>query len=171
MVLLCCLFSFKANGQEISQGERDSIFITALRDELKRSLAGLEDAEAGKPFFISYSLLNGVMTNSEAVMGSLTESSSDDVGDWYLRLMMGSYDAMMKISLIPWPVRTRPSRIQIACPVEPDYWGIRKAFWWNTDNVFRSAVKNYKNKLRALKEFPLDEETEKLPDYTRAEPS
>jgi len=170
LALLCCLFSFKATGQEISQGERDSIFITAIRDELKRSLAGLEDAEAGKPFFISYSLLNGVMTNSEAVMGSLTKSSSDDAGDWYLRLMMGNYDCNDENFIDPLAGPERSSRIQIACPVEPDYWGIRKAFWWNTDNVFRSAVKNYKNKLRALKEFPLDEETEKISDYTRADP-
>jgi hypothetical protein len=167
--VLCCLFSFRTTGQEISQGERDSIFISALRDELTRSMAGLEDAEAGKPFFISYSLLNGVMTSSDAVLGSLTESVSVDVGDWYLRLMMGNYERNDENFVDPLANPDRPNRIQIACPVEPDYWGIRKAFWWNTDNVFRSAVKNYKNKLRALKEFPLDAETEKIPDYTKAD--
>ncbi|MBN2764414.1 MAG: hypothetical protein JXR41_15075 [Bacteroidales bacterium] len=169
ILLLCCLHFDFLYTQEIPQAERDSIFITALRDELKRSMEGLEDPEAGKPFFISYSLLNGVLTSSEAVLGALTESSSVDIGDWYLRLMMGSYARNDENFIDPLANPDIPGRIQIACPVEPDYWGIRKAFWWNTDNVFRSAVRNYKNKLGAIKEFPLDAETDNLADYTKAD--
>ena len=169
LLLLCCLYVNKAYGQEMSQVTRDSIFISALRDELKRSLTGLEDTETGKPFFISYSLLNGVLTGSEATLGALTESASLDVGDWYLRLMMGSYERNDENFIDPLAVPNGSNPVDIACPVEPDYWGIRKAFWWNTDKLFRSAAKNYKNKLQAIKEFPLDDETEKLPDYTRAE--
>jgi hypothetical protein len=169
LLLLCCLFTDKANSQEISQDARDSIFMSALRDELKRSMNGLEDSEAGKPFFISFSLLNGVMTSSEAVLGALTESTSTDVGDWYLRLMMGSYERNDENFVDPLANPEAQDQFQMACPVEPDYWNIRKAFWWNTDNVFRSAVKSYKNKLQAIKEYPLDAETGKIPDYTRAD--
>ncbi len=167
--LLCCLIVVRTNGQEISQSERDSIFMTALRDELRRNMEGLEDPEAGKPFFISYSLLNGIMTHSEAVMGALTGSSSVDIGDWYLRLMMGSYERNDENFVDPLASPERASLIQLPCPVESDYSSIRKAFWWNTDNVFRSATRNYITKLRALEEFPLDEESAKLPDYSRAD--
>ncbi|MBN1416042.1 MAG: hypothetical protein JW973_13150 [Bacteroidales bacterium] len=165
---LYCLDMYQIAAQEISQDKCDSIFMSALRDELLRSMEELEDDEAGKPFFISYSMLNGVMTSSEAVLGALTESTSMDIGDWYLRLMMGSYERNDENFVDPLSVSDAPNRLQIACPVEPDYWSIRKAFWWNTDNVFRSAVKNYKNKLQAIKEFPLDAETDTLPDYTKA---
>jgi len=157
-------------GQEITQAMRDSIFISALRDELIRSLNGLEDKETGKPFFISYCMLNGVLTSSQAMMGALTESSASDIGDWYLRLMMGSYERNDEKFVDPLNQQQNEYSVQIGCPIEPDYWDIRKAFWWNTDNVFRSAVKNYKNKLQAIKEYPLDTLTDKLPDYTRAEP-
>ncbi len=157
-------------GQEITQAMRDSIFISALRDELIRSLNGLEDKETGKPFFISYCMLNGVLTSSQAMMGALTESSASDIGDWYLRLMMGSYERNDENFVDPLNQQQNEYSVQIGCPIEPDYWDIRKAFWWNTDNVFRSAVKNYKNKLQAIKEYPLDTLTDKLPDYTRAEP-
>jgi hypothetical protein len=157
-------------GQEVNQAKRDSIFISALRDELMRSLNGLEDKETGKPFFISYCMLNGVLTSAQAMMGALTESSSSDIGDWYLRLMMGSYERNDENFVDPLSQQQNEYSVQIGCPIEPDYRGIRMAFWWNTDNVFRSAVRNYKNKLQAIKEYPLDPETDKLPDYTRAEP-
>jgi hypothetical protein len=160
---------FEVAGQSMSGATRDSIFISALRDELRRSMDSLKDAEMGKPCFLSYSLMNGTLTNSEAILGALTESASMEVGDWYLRLMMGSFERNDENFVDPMAGAASQNRIQMACPIEPDYWSIRKAFWWNTDNVFRSAVKSYKNKLQAIKEFPLDAETEKLPDYTETE--
>ncbi len=171
VLLLTSAYDYSTTkGQEITQSFRDSIFISALRDELTRSLSNLEDPEAGKPFFISYCMLNGVLTSVQAMMGALTESSDTEVGDWYLRLMMGSYERNDENFIDPLNQQQNEYSIQIGCPIEPDYWGIRKAFWWNTDNVFRSAVKNYKNKLQAIKEYPLDPETDKLPDYTKSEP-
>ena len=166
-LLLYCLFSFEAKGQEMQQSARDSIFMNALRDELSRSMNNLDDTGSGKPCFISYSLLNGVLMNSEAVLGALTGSSSVDVGDWYLRLMMGSYERNDENFVDPLAGPDGQNQFEMACPVEPDYWSIRKAFWWNTDNIFRSAVKSYKNKINAIREFPLDAETSTLPDYTR----
>jgi hypothetical protein len=167
-LLWCCLFSFEAKGQSVPQETRDSIFMSALRDELSRSMSNLVDTGSGKPCFISYSLLNGVLTNSEAVLGALTGSSSIDAGDWYLRLMMGSYERNDENFIDPLAGPDVQNQIEMVCPVEPDYWSIRKAFWWNTDNVFRSAAKSYKNKINAIREFPLDAETSTLPDYTRA---
>jgi hypothetical protein len=167
-LLLYCAFSFKTKGQEIQQSARDSIFMSALHDELRRSMENLEDTGSGKPCFISYSLLNGVLTNSEAVLGALTGSSSMDVGDWYLRLMMGSYDRNDENFIDPLAGPDGQNQFEMVCPVEPDYWSVRKAFWWNTDNIFRSAVKSYKNKISAIREFPLDAETSTLPDYTKA---
>ncbi len=170
MLFACAGYSSAMKGQEITQVMRDSIFISALRDELTRNLSSLEDPETGKPFFISYCMLNGVLTSAQAMMGALTESSASEIGDWYLRLMMGSYERNDENFIDPLSRQQDEYSVQIGCPIEPDYWGIRKAFWWNTDNVFRSAVKNYKNKLQAIKEYPLDPETDKLPDYTRSEP-
>jgi hypothetical protein len=170
LILLNVVIPCRTTGQELSQTLRDSIFISALSDELNRSIQKLEDKETGKPFFISYSMLNGIVISSNAVLGALTESASRTAGDWYLRLMMGNYERNDENFVDPFASPDVPNRIQIACPIEPDYWAIRKAFWWNTDNVFRSASRNYKTKLQALSEYPLDAETGKLPDYTKADP-
>jgi hypothetical protein len=167
-LLFCSLSFIGGQGQTIPQETRDTLFMSALRDELNRSMNNLDDTGSGKPCFISYSLLNGVLTNSEGVLGALTGSSSMEVGDWYLRLMMGSYERNDENFVDPLAGHDAQNQIEMACPVEPDYWSIRKAFWWNTDNVFRSALKNYTNKVNAIREFPLDAETSTLPDYTRA---
>jgi hypothetical protein len=84
--------------------------------------------------------------------------------------MMGSYERNDENYSDPLAGSDQPGQLQMACPIEPDYWGIRKAFWWNTDQTFRSAARSYRNKLQAISEFPLDDETAKLPDYTPAEP-
>ncbi len=161
---------FQTDGQDFTPDRTDSIFINALKDELHRNINRLEDEESGKPFFISYSLLNGKITESQATMGALTRSASEQISDWYIRLMMGDYDCNDENFRDPLEGLDNSNQIQIVCPIEPDYRGIRRAFWWNTHNVFLSASKVYRRKLQALKQCETDSTFEKLPDYTKTNP-
>jgi hypothetical protein len=170
LFIIILLPAFRITGQEFSSDRTDSIFINALKDELHRNISKLKDKESGKPFFISYSLLNGVITESQATLGALTRSASEQIGDWYIRLMMGDYQRNDENFRDLLEGQDDLNQIQIACPIEPDYWGVRKAFWWNTNNVFRSASKIYKRKLQAINECSIDSTFEKLPDYTKTNP-
>lgn len=149
---------------------KDSIITKALRDELTRNLNTLENKEAGKPFFISYSYLQGNITHASALLGSLLSSDEYPVTDWTMRLMMGSYNINDENFEDRYTQEDEKQEYQIKPPLEPDYWGLRRMFWWNTSNVFRSAAQNYKSKLAALKDKPIQSEEEKMPDYTRAAP-
>jgi hypothetical protein len=138
---------------------------------LYRNLNGLSDKEAGKPFFISYSYLDGMATQASAILGALYNSSQSKISGWNMRLMMGNYnltDENFEDNYSNGDVRTRS--IWRQPPLYPDYFGIRNTFWWNTSEVFRSAARNYKSKLAALKDKPITEAEEVLPDYTQAEP-
>lgn len=161
---------FQTGGQDFTPDRTDSIFINALKDELQRNITRLEDKESGKPFFISYSLLNGKITESQATLGALTRSASEQISDWYIRLMMGDYDCNDENFRDPLEGLENSNQIQVVCPIEPDYRGIRRAFWWNTHNVFLSASKIYRRKLQALKQCETDSTFEKLPDYIKTTP-
>ncbi len=164
-------FLFRAAGQEMKQDRVDSIILKALNDEMYRNLNELSDKEAGKPFFISYIYLDGEVTETSAILGALKYSNQYKTSSWSLRLLMGNYnindenfqDNYSSEQDENVPITRQP-------PIEPDYAAIRNTFWWNTSSVFLSAVRNYKSKLAALKDKPIAESEELLPDYTQAEP-
>ncbi|MFO7657320.1 MAG: metallopeptidase TldD-related protein [Bacteroidales bacterium] len=149
----------------------DSVIIRALKDELYRSINQLHDKETGNPFFISYTYLDGEVAEASALLGALNSSNKYSSTSWGIRLMMGDYDVndenfqdnFSREQTDNIPITRQP-------PIEPDYEGIRNTFWWNTGNVFQSAVRNYKSKLAALKDKPIAESHNLLPDFTRAEP-
>ena len=169
LLISCSVISLIA--QEKKQSETDSIIMRALRDELYRNLNKLVDKEAGKPFFISYSYLNGEITEASAKLGTLFSSDKYNTSDWGLRLMMGDYNINDENFQDNFSNdQENFARIRKEPPIEPDYRGIRNIFWWNSDIVFRSAAKNYKSKLAALKDKPITSEDKQLPDYTKADP-
>jgi predicted Zn-dependent protease len=45
-----------------------------------------------------------------------------------------------------------PSAMEVALPVDDDYWGIRRSFWASTDNVYRSAARHFEKNKQTLKE-------------------
>ncbi|HEX2933760.1 MAG TPA: metallopeptidase TldD-related protein [Bacteroidales bacterium] len=169
-ILLLFSLTQTANSQSYNDMPKDSIVIKALRDELYRNLNRLESKDAGKPFFISYSYLQGKVVQASALLGSLISSDEYPVTDWTLRLMMGNYNINDENFEDRYTQQDEKQEYQVKPPLEPDYWGLRRMFWWNTSNVFRSAAQNYKSKLAALKDKPIRSEEEKMPDYTQATP-
>jgi hypothetical protein len=159
-----------ALSQDYSAMPKDSIVVKALRDELYRNLSMLESKDAGKPFFISYTYSDGQVTEASALLGALLSSGNYPVSDWNLRLMMGNYNINDENFEDRYSQESETQEIRIKPPIEPDYWNIRKMFWWNTGNIFRSASQNYKNKLAALKDKPIQSEDEKMPDYQQSNP-
>lgn len=169
ILFLFCLTQ-PAISQDYNNMPHDSIIVKALRDEIYRNLNKLESKDAGKPFFISYSYLKGSVTQASALLGAVLSSDEYPVTDWTLRLMMGNYNINDENFEDRYTQQDEKQEYQISAPMEADYWGIRKMYWWNTSNVFRSAAQNYKNKLAALKDKPIQSEEEKMPDYTQAAP-
>ncbi|MBN2612698.1 MAG: hypothetical protein JXB00_14170 [Bacteroidales bacterium] len=149
----------------------DSIIIRALKDELYRNLEQLHDKETGKPFFISYTYLDGEVAEASALLGALHSSDQFKSSSWGIRLMMGDYDVndenfqdnFSREQADNVPITRQP-------PIDVDYEGIRNTFWWNTSNVFQSATQSFKSKQAALKDKPITEGQDLLPDYTKAEP-
>lgn len=169
ILFLFCLTQ-PAISQDYNNMPQDSIIVKALRDELYRNLNKLESKDAGKPFFISYSYLKGSVTQASALLGAVLSSDEYPVTDWTLRLMMGNYNINDENFEDRYTQQDEKQEYQVGAPMEADYWGIRKMYWWNTSNVFRSAAQNYKNKLAALKDKPIQSEEEKMPDYTQTAP-
>lgn len=148
----------------------DSVVVKALRDEIYRNLNQLKSPEAGKPCYISYMLLRGTRAEANGYLGAIVNSTSSRLNDYYLRLLMGSFQTTDENFNDPYAQRSSRATTSVSTPLDDNYWGIRRAFWWNTDNVFRSASQTYSNKLKVLKDKTLPAEYKNLPDYTSAVP-
>ncbi len=171
ILLFLCSFSLVAQVSLPSSGaSSDSVVIKALRDEIYRNLNQLHSEEAGKPCYISYMLLRGTRAEANGYLGALVNSTSTRLNDYYLRLLMGSFQTTDENFEDPYSPSTSRTTTSVSCPLDDSYLGIRRAFWWNTDNVFRSASKTYNNKLKVLKDKALPDELKDLPDYTAAVP-
>lgn len=170
-LLFLLSFIFQVTSQETNQNKADSIILRALNDELYRNLNELSDKESGKPFYISYIYLDGEVTQASAILGTLRYSDKFKTSSWNIRLMMGDYNINDENFQDNFSKdQNENAAFYRQPPIESDYMGIRNTFWWNTSQVFRSASKTYKSKLTALKNKPITEEEELLPDYTEATP-
>jgi Predicted Zn-dependent proteases and their inactivated homologs len=148
----------------------DSVVVKALHDEIYRNLNQLKSDVAGKPCYISYMLLRGTDAEASGYLGALVGSNTNSLNDYYLRLLMGSFQTTDENFNDPYAQRSSRATTSVSTPLDDNYWGIRRAFWWNTDNVFRSASQTYSNKLKVLKDKTLPDEYKDLPDYTPAVP-
>jgi len=69
----------------------DSVVVKALHDEIYRNLNQLKSDVAGKPCYISYMLLRGTDAEASGYLGALVGSNTNSLNDYYLRLLMGSF--------------------------------------------------------------------------------
>ena len=115
-------------------------------------------------------LLRGTDAEASGYLGALVGSNTNSLNDYYLRLLMGSFQTTDENFNDPYAQRSSRATTSVSTPLDDNYWGIRRAFWWNTDNVFRSASQTYSNKLKVLKDKTLPDEYKDLPDYTPAVP-
>lgn len=155
--------------QEISaQTATDSIFLSAMRDELNRSMSELEKKDHDKPFFISYTIADIKAVNASAKYGALTSSGENQYKDWNVRVMVGDYE--LNDENFTSDIRqNQENRMVYNMPLENDYMGIRMALWSQTDMVYNSAAKLYKQKRLLIDEKRVDEKLLGKHDFSRAQ--
>lgn len=129
------------------QAQSDDVVIRAMSDELERSM-NLE-IDSIKPFYISYGITDNYQASVSAALGAILTSNGNSTRTKNVRVMTGDYlfndesldnpYAEQEFNFGGWSV-----------PLGDDYYGIRRALWETTDNIFRSAVKLYQHHLEYL---------------------
>jgi len=144
-----------------------NVILSAMKDELARSVNQLKlEGEAG-PYYVSYLLQDsytlGIMADSGAIIansddrgrmlrtdlrvGSYTQDNSN-----FLSLNLGNLSDML----------TASSRI----PIDDDYDVLRRQLWRVTDTSYKNALDTLTKKKAALQNAV---QTEAVPDFTKSE--
>jgi len=129
----------------------DDIMLKAMQDEIDRSMKELTLPTYDKPFFILYNVIDEKTCFINASLGSLDHSDDTPVRvKNSTRVLVGDYafnDESLEDNLF-----SQSTALEIALPVDDDYFGIRRSFWSTTDKVYRDAAKHFAKHKETLKE-------------------
>ncbi len=154
MLRISLLFSFLLSVKAIGLAQdslEQEVMLRAMRDELMKNKQELQLTDYEKPFFILYRVTDQQAHVISATLGSLVKSSQTPFRNKSsVRILVGDYgfnDESLDDDLY-----SSPTAYEINLPLEDDYFGIRRAFWSTTDNVYRNAARHFKKHQETLKE-------------------
>ena len=151
-------------------GSTEDVVFTALQDEMERSMQELQYKDYEKPFFISYELNKKENIRIEAKLGTIIYSQKRKSNLPGMRLMVGDYQ-MTDEKFSDKVNRVNHNDGGAPLPVEDDYWAIRRTFWIMTNNTYKNAAVQYRNKQTALQENEMTKSDLPSPDFSREEPN
>ncbi len=149
------------------QSNSDSIIFKAMKDELNRSMQKLSIKDYANPFYISYTVEDVKTMFISSTLGALGSTSERHYRSWSNRVLAGNYKLNDENYVDA--TRRKPQRDgDLELPLDNDYYGIRRALWMMTNNTYKSAAENYKNKLAALKDKNLTTKDLQIDDFSSA---
>mgnify|MGYP006286403785 FL=1 len=162
IILAAQLISISGQAQ-MEMAPRDSLVVTALQDEMERNMSQLQEEGYNRPFFIAYTMADVDMQYAIATLGAIVSAEEMQERNWFTRLIVGDYAINDENFNNSFGQITYPSNYE-PLPIDTDYWGIRRAFWLATNNVYKSAARKYKQKMKTINEYEMDYT---LPDFSR----
>ncbi len=156
-LLLIAVFSFISFGNE-------ELFFNTMKEEMKRSIEKLEIENLQKPFFISYTILDGDYLVIRASLGSLISVTEKPNKYLSTRVMTGSYERSNENFF---DMSGKSGTSSYSLPVDENYFGIRRALWLSTDRAYKQAAELYESKISAIGQQNLPEDTANLPDFAK----
>ena len=161
-ILFFCFVFFSAIMQ--AQTEKQRISLTAMSDELQRNMDSLSIRNFEKPFFIQYSMQTGRFFQVQATMGALTGVNEFPTGSMSAQVLAGNYQ-LANINHLNTDYRS--SGRNDTAPIDENYHEIKRRLWLLTDNIYKTAIEEYSNKMTSLRQLNLPTEVLELPDFTQ----
>ncbi len=155
----------------VSSSTAQDVVMKAMHDELQRSMKDLRLEELNKPYFVSYTVEETLVTETSASFGSLLSNERDQQRWLSVEVRVGDYDLDNTNFLsMPsgWSGMLRSFFGRTPLPLEDDYREIRRRLWLATDAAYKDALENLSKKQAALKTKTRSED---VPDFSREEPA
>lgn len=139
---------------------QDDVMIRAMQDELQRNMRELQLPNHQKPFFIQYSIADLRVHQVVGALGAIIRSGSlPSRTKTSVRILVGGYE--FNDESLDNNLYSEPGNNEIVLPIENDYNGIRRSLWVTTDNVYKSAARQFKKNEETLRD--LNKELKDLP--------
>jgi len=146
--------------------------LSAMRDELKRSMDSLFIETLQKPYYVEYTLKISNTYRASALLGSLVDTASAKTITLNVQVRVGDYNFdntnFLDFSLFFFMGDGEASGSRRLVPVDLDYYSLRRELWLATDFAYKKAVETYSKKLGIMKNRLMKDT---LPDFAKAMPT
>jgi predicted Zn-dependent protease len=145
---------------------QNKTILSAMKDELTRSMEKLKlDKEAG-PYYISYLLRDGYSLRISADSGAIIGDSEGRNRLLRIDLRVGSYAQDNSNFASPSLSSSQLTSSMASIPIDDDYDVIRRQIWQVTDRAYKSALETLTKKKAAMQNTL---QNENLPDFAKGE--
>lgn len=149
-----------------AQKEISSVIKKAMADEIQRNMNELSLEGYGNPFFIAFAIGDIKTMNINSVLGSNISSNIVQTRVSTSRVMVGGYQ-MNDENYDSRSFDNSNDLSYLEVPLDDDYYGIRRAIWISVNNVYKSAAKKYKSKIKELERNGLHKDSLELWDFSK----
>jgi hypothetical protein len=158
MSLLLLALSSSSHAQE-------SVILSALRDELTRSMADLRMKGEPAPYYIEYEIDDISSMRAIARLGGIVDDQSDHSRTLRVQVRVGDY--AFDSSRFVTQDRGGGAGASTTIPLDDNYDAIRREIWLATDAAYKRAVGVFAKKKAA---FQNRTATDQIPDFSRETP-
>lgn len=146
----------------------NKVILSAMKDELARTMDTLKLENEAGPYYVSYILTDGYSLRITADSGAITVNSENRNRRLRIDLRVGNYtlDNSNFVSLSG--IAGAASNLSgTMIPLDDDYLVLRRQIWQVTDRAYKSALDTLTKKKAALLNTV---QAESLPDFSKGEP-
>lgn len=148
------------------ESRHDLSVLTAMEQELNRSMKELKLEDYDKPYFISYLIKENTVNQIMAKFGSLILSERSKTRELFVDVRVGDYQLDNSVNGKSGSSSSyKRSRL---LPIENDIDAIRAVIWQITDDTYKKSLTQYFNK-KAKKIQEVDKNN--LPSFSKEKPS
>jgi predicted Zn-dependent protease len=145
---------------------QNKTLLSAMKDELARSMEQLKLENQPAPYFISYFLSDTASFRLISDSGAITVNTEGRSRTLKLDLRVGNYTQDNSNFLDQSNLTANLISNMVAIPRDDDYDLIRRRIWQATDRAYKSAIETLSRKKSALQNTY---ESDPLPDFTKGE--
>ena len=148
------------------ESRHDLSVLTAMEQELNRSMKELKLEDYDKPYFISYLIKENTVNQIMAKFGSLILSEKSKTRELFVDVRVGDYQ--LDNSVNGKSGSSSSYKRSSLLPIENDIDAIRAVIWQITDDTYKKSLTQYFNK-KAKKVQEVDKNN--LPSFSKEKPS
>lgn len=114
-----------------------------LVDELTYTMANLQSPDGTKPYYLNYTVYEEHSATVGATLGAISQDQRNDERNLNIDLRVGDYKLDSTHALRGGGPTRAFGYGNVALPLSDESDAIKHALWYNTDQVFKSAVKRF----------------------------
>ncbi len=142
-----------------------SVLLSALKDELNRTMTELRIGNQDRPYYCAYRVTDGQIYEIKAMLGSLISSAGRRERHLYVDLRVGSaaLDNSNFLCDAAGPSALESDHTRL--PLDDDYYALRQSIWLVTDGTYKKALERLTRKKAFIQNRP---QKDSVPDFVSA---